>query len=202
MEGAISPNQAVGMLWMLWVISWIIVARWSAPTIKTTRPGERSLELLLSIFGIAGIVSGGHLSMGGESSLPLYSPGPELSWTVVAFVALGFGFCWWARVLLGSMWSANITLKEGHRIIDTGPYALVRHPIYSGILLAGWATAALHASPMSFIGAASLTAGFYLKARREEKLLIAELGPAYEGYLRRVPMLVPFTSRLIRQNDK
>lgn len=186
-----SARQVIGLLWVSWVVSWMIVSRWSAPAIKTTRPGERSLELLLTIGGLAALMSSGAPARAAAFQMPIYSLDLELTWTLVALVAAGFAICWWARVHLGRMWSANITLKEEHRIIDTGPYAFVRHPIYTGILLSAWATALFNATPMSFIGAGLLTAGFYLKARREETLLIAELGEAYERYRRYVPMLIP-----------
>ena len=187
-----SVNQAIGSIWVLWVISWIIVSRWSARTVKTTRPGERALELALTLGGMGALISSGASPEVGTMREPLYSVGPIPAWLLVALVACGFAFCWWARVHLGKMWSANITLKEDHRIIDTGPYALVRHPIYTGILLSGWATAAVHGNALGFLGAGLLTLGFYFKARREEQLLIAELGAPYESYRQRVPMLVPF----------
>lgn len=190
-----SARQVVGLLWMSWVVSWVIVARWSAPSIKTTQPGERALELPLTICGMVALVSSGSPSWGSDLMMPLYALDFDLAWTLVALVAAGFAFCCWARVHLGQMWSANITLKEEHRIIDTGPYALVRHPIYTGILLAGWATAIFHSNPLGFIGAGLLTAGFYLKARREETLLTTELGAAYQRYCLQVPMLIPVILR-------
>ena len=187
-------NQTVGSLWALWVVSWIVAGRWSARTVKTTRPGERTLERVLSLAGAIMVISPRAPFGTGELREILYSPGPVLAWFLVALVACGFAFCWWARIHLGRMWSANITLKEEHRIIDTGPYALVRHPIYSGLLLSAWASAAIHGNSMGFLGAALMTLGFYLKARREEQLLITELGASYESYLHRVPMLFPFST--------
>ena len=188
-------EHAIGSLWVLWVISWLFAARWSARTLKTTRPGERSLELLLTLGGAFALMSPGMLGSRTEMNVSLYSLGTIPGWLLVVLVACGFAFCWWARIHLGQMWSANITLKEEHRIIDTGPYALVRHPIYSGVLLSAWATAAARGNEQGFLGAALMTLGFYLKARREEQLLIAELGAPYEAYRRRVPMLLPAARR-------
>jgi protein-S-isoprenylcysteine O-methyltransferase Ste14 len=176
-------------LWVLWVISWGLASHWSARTVKTTRPGERALELLLTVSGGYGLMLGGVPRF--SSHLHLYSLGTLPAWLLVGLVACGFGFCWWARLHLGQLWSMNITLKAGHRIIDTGPYALVRHPIYTGILLAAWAKAAGDATAIGFAGAVLMTLGLYLKARREERLLTGELGESYESYRRRVPMLLP-----------
>lgn len=192
--GVTTIDQAIGSIWGVWFISWIIASGWSARTAKTTRPGERALELLLTVAGVAMLMSGHTSANVFALQMPVYSLHPVLAWLMVVLVAGGFAFSWWARVHLGTMWSANITLKEGHRIIDTGPYALVRHPIYTGILFSAWATAVAHGNEHSFLGAALMTLGFYLKSRREEQLLIVELGAPYEAYRRRVPMLVPHIS--------
>jgi protein-S-isoprenylcysteine O-methyltransferase Ste14 len=186
-----SAYRAAGDLWLLWVVSWLLASRWSARTVKTPQPGSRTLEILLVMGGAAVLTAGGGLPTGGELSEPIYALGTRPAWLLVGLVACGFLLCWWARLHLGQMWSMAITLKQDHQIIDTGPYALVRHPIYTGLLLAIWATAAIAASELAFAGAAMMTLGIYLKARGEEILLTAELGPRYEAYRRRVPMLVP-----------
>ncbi len=103
-----------------------------------------------------------------------------------------FAFAWWARLYLGSLWSGTITVKEGHRVVDTGPYRLVRHPIYTAIIAAGFIMAVELATPAALFGAALLTFGWWMKAREEERLLGQALGPAYDAYRRRTPMLVPF----------
>ena len=94
---------------------------------------------------------------------------------------------------LGRLWSSAITRKEEHRLVETGPYSLVRHPIYTGIITALLATAAIEATLLALLGAVLIAIGFWVKACAEERFLIAELDPdAYESYRRRVPMLVPF----------
>ena len=85
------------------------------------------------------------------------------------------------------------TLREDHHIVETGPYGLVRHPIYTGFLLSAWSFALLVASPTALIGAAVLSAQMKWKAKREENFLSKELGrAAYAEYSARTPMLVPF----------
>jgi protein-S-isoprenylcysteine O-methyltransferase Ste14 len=89
-----------------------------------------------------------------------------------------------------------VTHKAGHHVIDRGPYAIVRHPIYTGLIVAIAATVCIRASAQTVTGAVLMTIGVYIKARLEEQFLRAELGAdAYDAYARRVPMLVPFTSR-------
>jgi protein-S-isoprenylcysteine O-methyltransferase Ste14 len=86
-----------------------------------------------------------------------------------------------------------VTRKDDHRIVDTGPYGLVRHPIYTGILLALYATTLAFPGPFNVAGSVLMTIAFVIKARLEERFLSEELGAeAYAAYRRRVPMLVPF----------
>ena len=93
----------------------------------------------------------------------------------------------------GRLWSRSVTQKDGHYIVDTGPYGLVRHPIYTGISLATIATGIMRGTALAFAGAFLLIFSFYIKARLEEQFLRAQLGPTnYDAYKRRVPMLIPF----------
>ena len=123
---------------------------------------------------------------------PLWELHGAAAWSMTGLVALGILFAWWARIHLGSLWSGTVTQKEGHRIVDTGPYAIVRHPIYTGLLLSAYALAALRGAPVSLAGAGLFTLGWYMKARLEEGFLSKDLGAEYEAYRERVPMLVPF----------
>jgi protein-S-isoprenylcysteine O-methyltransferase Ste14 len=112
---------------------------------------------------------------------------------LVAVAMVGFLFTWWARIVLGRLWSSTVSRKEHHHLVDTGPYALVRHPIYTGLMLAAFATAMLRGTVEACIGATVMMLGWYIKARLEEEFLREQLGAdTYGAYARRVPMLVPF----------
>ncbi len=63
-------------------------------------------------------------------------PPPLIGWILLAVAALGIAFAWWARISLGTLWSASVTRKAEHQVIESGPYRFVRHPIYSGLLFA------------------------------------------------------------------
>jgi protein-S-isoprenylcysteine O-methyltransferase Ste14 len=105
----------------------------------------------------------------------------------------GLFFTWWARIALGSLWSGSVGRKEGHTLVRVGPYRLVRHPIYTGLILAALASAAQIGMAANLAGAVVLTFGLWLKARLEERFLSAQLGAeAYAEYRRGTPMLVPF----------
>ena len=123
---------------------------------------------------------------------PLWTAPGVVTWVWFALVLTGFAFCWWARLHLGRLWSGFTTLKDGHRLIETGPYGIVRHPIYSGIVFSGLMTAALNANLLTALGVVSLAVGVTMIARIEERFLVEQLGAdVYGPYARRVPMLAP-----------
>jgi protein-S-isoprenylcysteine O-methyltransferase Ste14 len=96
------------------------------------------------------------------------------------------------RALLGSNWSATVTVKQHHELIRRGPYAIVRHPIYSGFLLGVLGTALALGEVRGLVALALAFAGWYLKARNEEQFLVEQFGDAYVGYRRNVKQLIPF----------
>ncbi|TKB07117.1 MAG: isoprenylcysteine carboxylmethyltransferase family protein, partial [Mesorhizobium sp.] len=85
--------------------------------------------------------------------LRLWTPNLAEAWICVALIAAGLAFAWWARLHLGRLWSGTVTAKAEHRVIDTGPYRLVRHPIYTGLLLAILATMAAKGTVWGVAGA-------------------------------------------------
>ncbi len=98
-------------------------------------------------------------------------PPLAVGWAMVGVTTLGFAFAWWARIYLGRLWSGSITRKEGHHVVDTGPYALVRHPIYTGIILSAIATAIAIGAVHAYLGAVLLIIGYWIKAKLEERFL-------------------------------
>jgi protein-S-isoprenylcysteine O-methyltransferase Ste14 len=180
------PIQLIGALWGLWLVTWVAAALWSDRTVARPAFREELPSRTVTIVGAVLIASG--------RNGPMLDP--RLGWALAALALAGLAFSWWARIHLGRLWSGHVTRKEGHRIVDTGPYALVRHPIYTGAILALFATAFALARPLAVLGAALISYGFYKKARLEERFLRAGLGAdGYDAYARRVPMLIPFRPR-------
>lgn len=123
----------------------------------------------------------------------IWEVGNDAAYGLIVVMLWGLLLTWLARIHLGRLWSSAITRKERHRVVDTGPYAFMRHPIYAGIITAVFATAAIEATVTALVGAAFICSGLWLKARAEERFLMVELGPDdYRSYCRRVPMLIPF----------
>jgi protein-S-isoprenylcysteine O-methyltransferase Ste14 len=185
-----TPLNAIYALWIFWWVTWHVAAFWAA---KTTKRGFSSGigYILLAIVGFALLLSLVPARYMGATTT-LWSLQPRVAWAFVGLGAAGIAFMWWARLHLGQLWSGGIVLKEAHRVVDTGPYALVRHPIYTGLLLLAVATLAVKGDSFAVAGVLVLLVAYVGKARLEERFLTAEMGPAYEAYRKRVPMLVPF----------
>lgn len=178
------PIFVVLVLWLIWAVSWIAAALWSARTQDAPKLGSQLPYRALSILG--GILMFGFLRA------PRFHVPHALAWLLVAAALAGFLFTWWARIHLGKLWSSSVTKKVDHRVVDTGPYAIVRHPIYTGLIAAVLATAVLRGTILGFVGGFLMILGFWIKARLEERFLREQLGEAYDTYRRRVPMLLPF----------
>ena len=183
------PGTAIAKLWLIWAVTWAAAALWADPAQK--RAGFR-VEARYRVLWLVGAVLLFIPAHGYEGRLRLWIPNLAEAWICVALIAIGIAFAWWARLHLGRLWSGTITAKAGHHVVDTGPYELVRHPIYTGLLLAILATMVAKGTVWGIAGTAVLIIGIVTKARLEESFLRGELGSAYDDYARRVPMLVPF----------
>lgn len=125
-------------------------------------------------------------------------PGPELAvpevlaWLGLALSVLGVAFSLWAIVALGRHYDLVLEVHEDHELIREGPYALVRHPVYTGLAL-HFAGLCLASGNLLLILGTLLVSypAFYVRARAEENLLRDRFGAEYEKYAREVPMLVP-----------
>jgi isoprenylcysteine carboxyl methyltransferase (ICMT) family protein YpbQ len=102
-----------------------------------------------------------------------------IAWLGIALTCLGAALAIWARYCLGQYWSSRVTLKEGHRVIRSGPYAFVRHPIYAGMQLAALGTTVVLGERRGVVAVIVMLVAHSLKALREEALLTKELGVEY-----------------------
>jgi protein-S-isoprenylcysteine O-methyltransferase Ste14 len=114
------------------------------------------------------------------------------SWLGLLITLAGLLFAAWARVQLGRNWSATITVKQDHDLITSGPYSLVRHPIYTGLLLGLVGIAVARAEWRGVLAIALAFGAFWRKLRIEERWMREQFGDAYNEYARRVAALVPY----------
>jgi protein-S-isoprenylcysteine O-methyltransferase Ste14 len=175
-------------LWIAWLVYWLVAAR----SVKTTRWREpinsRLLHHVPLILAALLLLGGRQLPLVRERFLPQTFTYPVLG---VVMIAAGLGFAVWARRHLGSNWSGAVTLKEDHALIRTGPYNHVRHPIYSGILLALLGTAMVIGEWRGLLAFALGFTAFAYKSKVEEGRL-RETFPEYDQYCHETTALIPW----------
>jgi protein-S-isoprenylcysteine O-methyltransferase Ste14 len=187
------PTQLLALIWFGWLVSWAVGSVFSGRTEKHVRTWD-SRAYRIPILAGAVLLTPWTARVLGER--PIWQVGNSGTYVLAGLTLAGVLFTWWARIHLGRFWSNAITRKEGHRVIDTGPYGLVRHPIYTGLIAAMLATGVAVGTASGLLGTLLIAFGLWQKARMEEGFLTAELGAdAYGPYCRRVPMLVPFLPR-------
>lgn len=183
------PGAFIAAVWIVWLVTWILAAGWSARTASHHDLGAESPSRVLTLAAVVMILA----SYWPLPDAVLWIASPAIGWAMAGLVVLGLGFTWAARLHLGPLWSSTSAPTEDHRIVDTGPYGIVRHPVYAGLLLAAVATAIEGGRIEAIAGALALVAAISLRAKLEERFLRRDLGDeAYASYRRRVPMLIPF----------
>jgi protein-S-isoprenylcysteine O-methyltransferase Ste14 len=176
--------RATAVVWVLWFAYWTIAARGASEA--RWKEGWIGRAQHLTPIGVGLFFIYGHPSWFGERILPEF-----LGWPGFALVLAGFGFAIWARVHLGAYWSGTISLKIRHRVVKTGPYAKIRHPIYTGILTATLGAAIAQGGWAGVAGLAMLALAFAVKLKREEKVLLEQFGEEYQDYKRQSRALIP-----------
>ena len=185
----LTPNAAIAATWLIWLVTWILAAGWSARVAAHHDLGAESPSRVLTLAAIVMMLMAYWPVQWGI----LWTTSEAIGWSMFLLVVLGLAFTWTARLHLGPLWSSTAAPTEEHRIVDTGPYGIVRHPVYAGVLLAVIATAAERGRIEAVAAAFVLIASLSLRAKLEERFLRRDLGDeAYGAYRARVPMLIPF----------
>src|SRR6202034_329087 len=135
----IGPRTVFAVIWIAWIVSWLAAAFWASRTQKRASGFD---AVIYRVAILAGAVLLTPWAARKLQMMPLWNVGLSGAYGLAALTLAGLAFTWWARIHLGRLWSGTITRKENHRVVDTGPYALVRHPIYTGLVLSIVATAA------------------------------------------------------------
>jgi protein-S-isoprenylcysteine O-methyltransferase Ste14 len=116
---------------------------------------------------------------------------PTIAAAAIAITLAGMCFAVWARVHLGRNWSSAPTIKEGHQLIRGGPYRFVRHPIYTGILLALVGTVLANGKVRGALAVVLIWFAWTVKSRMEEEFMMRTFGAEYEEYRRTTGGLIP-----------
>ena len=171
-----------GVVWMLWAIR--------------GKPVQRRASLSSSLPYVLFTVAGFYVMFSRRLSVDwlhvvLFPARPWIEITGLVVTAAGLGFAIWARAYLGGNWSGAVSVKVGHELIRTGPYRWVRHPIYSGLILALLGTALDIGQTRGLVALVLLYAGFKIKSRLEESVMRGVFGAQYDDYSRSTGAIVP-----------
>jgi protein-S-isoprenylcysteine O-methyltransferase Ste14 len=180
----------IRIAWIVFVGYWLI----SALAAKRIARSEGRGGLLLRVFTLtfAGVLLFNPTAPWlGSLTARFVPPALSIEWLGAALTVAGLGFAIWARVYLGRYWSASVALKGEHKLIRRGPYARVRHPIYTGMLLAIGGTALAMGRFAGLLAFVMYAVSFWYKARKEEVLLAGEFGPAFEEHRRSTGFFLP-----------
>jgi protein-S-isoprenylcysteine O-methyltransferase Ste14 len=180
----------IGVVWIAFVTYWLISSFGSKKSVR----GPRRFAGLVARIAVAMLIViafRGHLFHQTEHVFSSVTSNVYCAATGLALIVVGLSFAVWARVNIGNNWGMPMTLKEEPELITSGPYAFVRHPIYSGILFAMAASIIVYGIISLMI---LLIAGAYFvySAKREEANLVAQMPDAYPAYKQRSKMLIPF----------
>lgn len=190
----LETGQFIALCWAIFVIVWLVAAFFTKRTVERSN----SFWRVIWIAAVAAVVwSAARDGTWLTQSLPkswdvTWSYAPLLGYTADAIVAIGLLTALWARFALGTNWSGTVTFKENHELITTGPYAIVRHPIYTGLLTMLLGTVVIGGHALGFAVLALGTLALWLKSLDEERLMIKHFPDTYPDYKRRVAALIPF----------
>jgi len=185
---ALDPRTMIFVAWIAFLIVWVMVAGWSARTASHDDLGAESPSRVLTLAAIVMLL----VAYRPQGLGVVWITPQAYGWPLFALVIAGFAFAFWGRLHLGSLWSNAVSPTEAHRIVNSGPYGVVRHPVYAGILLAALATAAELGRVEAIAGAATLIAALSFRAKMEERALRRDVSDEdYTRYRARVPMLIP-----------
>jgi protein-S-isoprenylcysteine O-methyltransferase Ste14 len=180
----------IPLLWVVWLIYWYWAGRGTKPTVRRESPASRAthivpLSLAIGLFALYGVWPG-------WLTTPLVPHSFALYWAGIAILAAGLGFSIAARRYLGANWSGTVTVKQNHELIRTGPYAIVRHPIYTGMLVGFIGSAISLDEVRGLVAVALVVVAFLLKIRLEERWMTETFGDAYCRYRQEVKALIPY----------
>ena len=188
-----TPRQIISAIifgaWIVFALYWIVTSR-TGNKAQKREPAEERIVHMLWLACAYFLLSDGDLPIGPLNRQFL----PHRLWIALlgaALVVSGVAFTIWARRHLGKNWSAEVTIRKDHSLIRSGPYSHIRHPIYTGLLLAVVGTAIAVSEYRALVAVAIFVIGWTLKAKKEESFLAQQFGPAFEEHKRHTGFFLP-----------
>jgi protein-S-isoprenylcysteine O-methyltransferase Ste14 len=182
------PGLIVLGCWAVFMVYWII----SSFTVKATAERKSyASSLPYRIPVIIGAIMIAKHPQPYPLDIPLTPYTSYTSWIGAAICAVGLAVALWSRWMLAGNWSSDVRFKQGHELVQSGPYRFVRHPIYTALLLMCFAPAIQYGPLHCWLGAFVMGFGFWIKLKQEETIMLQHF-PEYAEYRKRVKALVPF----------
>lgn len=180
---------AILACWMVFILVWALSALFTVPS-QGKRFGALVasrvvIALIIVVFIREVIVANGYIGVAQTAN-------PFAGITGVLLAALGIAFAIWARFYIGRNWNMPMMRREGTELVTTGPYHYVRHPIYTGVILALLGTALVVWTLPWLIVLVLFCAYFVYSARQEERYLLERFPESYPDYRARTHMLIPY----------
>jgi protein-S-isoprenylcysteine O-methyltransferase Ste14 len=180
------PHNIIVACWLVFLLYWIISARGAKPSAERPSAARVLAYRLPNLLGV----------------ILFFVPdpfGPPLSEHLDAARSLGAALCVLgligaihSRRTLADNWSRDVEFKQGHKLIEDGPYRFIRHPIYTSILLMLLGSALATNRVLAYLGCVCVLVGFFIKLKQEERLMLQHFPAEYPAYKARTKMLVPF----------
>lgn len=186
---SVAPMSLAIDAWIALMVYWLISA-WNLKRIRYVAPLSVRITQLLFLVPGAMLLFGSRYRVG-LLHLALLPQTAVVAMIGVAVTFAGIALAIWARYCLGSNWSGQVAIRENHELIQSGPYRRIRHPIYTGIIVAGWGTAIVTRELGACFGVILITLGFAYKGKQEELHLHATFGEAFTAHRERTGMFLP-----------
>ena len=182
--------NVINACWLVFVVVWMVAAASTKRTVYRESTAQRLRYWILLVIAYLLLIKGRRLPYPVGAQIIPHTK--AMAWTGAVLCIVGLAFTIWARGTLGRNWSGAVTLKECHELIDRGPYRLVRHPIYTGLLTMFVATVIALGHVAGIIGALLVFVSFWIKLGHEEKLMLKQFPDQYAAYQQRVKRIIPF----------
>ena len=188
-----SPELLIVGCWIVFVAIWLAAARSRKETAeREPLPGRIAYALPLFIGSVLIFNGFSHTSYPLRLETPILPQSPLTGWLGFAITASGVIIAVWARKALGRNWSASVVVKQDHELVTSGPYALVRHPIYTGFLMMYAGSVVALGTRAACLGLVLIVFGIRIKLGLEERLMSRTFADSYQAYAARSKRIIPF----------